>query len=369
MVPASYCGPLSTVTFAIHGLDDCNARCAHVGPVGGAGAKKCDVAAYEIVERAENSEYPNTAPLPPIRTALIGPAPPDVNCDGRISRQTVDTKWNGLYTSDLNDYDEELDANEHWSCVTMIIRRCLALLVLFLMGASSTAAQKTVDFQRDVRPILTDNCFQCHGPDEGSRWAGLRLDTQDGAFGERPDGQTIVPGEPEKSLLYQRIAHEDEAYRMPPMDLSNKTLSPEQIEVLRRWIEEGASWDQHWSFEPVERVDPPAVTNEPWVHNPIDRFVLARLEAEGLAPAPEADKRTLARRVALDLTGLPPDPGTLASFLSDTSEGAYETLASSSPQDTGVNIAPATGSMPPAMEIPTAYTSITIARCIFIAIG
>ena len=208
----------------------------------------------------------------------------------------------------------------------MIIRRCLAVLVLFLMGASSTAAQKAVDFQRDVRPILADNCFQCHGPDEGSRWAGLRLDIRDGAFGGRPEGQTIVPGDPEKSLLYQRIAHEDEAYRMPPSELSDKTLSTEQIELLRRWIEEGASWDQHWSFKPVARVDPSAVTNETWVHNPIDRFVLARLEAEGLAPAPEADKRTLARRVALDLTGLPPDPGMLASFLSDTSDDAYETL-------------------------------------------
>ena len=206
----------------------------------------------------------------------------------------------------------------------MVIRRCFAVSILFLTGTGAALAQ--VDFQRDVRPILADNCFQCHGPDEGSRWAGLRLDIQDSAFGERPDGRVIAPGEPEKSLLYWRISHEDEAYRMPPSEMTQKTLSPEQIEVLRRWIEEGASWDQHWSFEPVDRVDPPAVADEPWIHNPIDRFVLARLEAEGLAPAPEADKRTLARRVALDLTGLPPDPGALASFLSDTSELAYETL-------------------------------------------
>ena len=213
----------------------------------------------------------------------------------------------------------------------MILRRCPAVSVLVLTVASSTAAQvsdrpKPVDFQRHVRPILADNCFQCHGPDQRTRQAKLRLDTEDGAFAERPSGRTIVPGDPKTSLLYQRIADDSDTRRMPPPRLSNKTLSAEQIEVLRRWIEEGASWDQHWSFMPVSRIDPPAVVDETWVRTPIDRFVLARLEAEGLAPTPEADRRSLARRVALDLTGLPPDPGTLASFLSDTSEGAFETL-------------------------------------------
>ncbi len=213
----------------------------------------------------------------------------------------------------------------------MILRRYLAVSVLFLTGASSIAAQvsekpKAVDFQRQVRPILADNCFQCHGPDSRTRQARLRLDIRDGAFAARPSGIPIVPGDPAKSLLYQRIAHESDARRMPPPRLTKKTLSQNQIEVLRRWIEEGASWDQHWSFQPVERVDPPAVSDETWERNPIDRFVLARLEAEGLRPAPEADRGTLARRVALDLTGLPPDPGALARFLSDTSEGAFETL-------------------------------------------
>jgi hypothetical protein len=212
----------------------------------------------------------------------------------------------------------------------MVTRRCLAVSILFLTGASSTPAQvdkpKTVDFQRQVRPILADNCFQCHGPDPRTRQARLRLDTEDGAFAKRPSGTPIVPGDPKASLLYQRVAHDSDTRRMPPARLTDKTLSADQIEVLRRWIEQGASWDQHWSFKPVRRIDPPAVTDESWVRNPIDRFVLARLEAEGLAPTPEADRRTLARRVALDLTGLPPDPSTLASFLSDTSEGAFETL-------------------------------------------
>ena len=215
--------------------------------------------------------------------------------------------------------------------MTMATDRVYVAAILFLTGASFAAAQesgtaKNVDFQRDVRPILADNCFQCHGPDSTTRWAELRLDTQDGAFAERPNGTTITPGDAATSLLYQRITHENEGMRMPPAALSDKTLSPEQIDVLRRWIEEGASWDQHWSFKPIQRVAPPVVNNKAWIRGPIDRFVLARLEAEGLAPAPEADRRTLARRVALDLTGLPPDPGTLATFLSDNSVEAYDTL-------------------------------------------
>jgi mono/diheme cytochrome c family protein len=213
----------------------------------------------------------------------------------------------------------------------MVARRCLVAAGFILAAAPSIAVQvsdkpKPIDFQRQVRPILADNCFQCHGPDARSRQAKLRLDVQDGAFAERPGGRAIVPGDPENSLVYQRISHQSEARRMPPARLTKKTLSAEQIEVLRRWIEEGASWKQHWSFQPVKRSDLPAVTDETWIRNPIDRFVLARLEAEGLAPAPEADRRALARRVALDLTGLPPDPATLASFLSDPSGDAYEKL-------------------------------------------
>ncbi len=188
------------------------------------------------------------------------------------------------------------------------------------------APAAAVDFQRDVRPILADNCFSCHGPDEGTRQARLRLDTQEGAFGARPRGAAVVPGAAGASLLHQRVTHADERLRMPPPALSSKRLSAEQIDVLTRWIGEGASWDQHWSFEAVAEHAPPAVADEAWARNPIDRFVLARLEAEGLTPADEADKRTLARRVALDLTGLPPDPGLLASYLNDASDDAYETL-------------------------------------------
>ena len=215
------------------------------------------------------------------------------------------------------------------SCFSLILVQ--SVLAVIVTGVVSVAAQGAVepasaDFQRDVRPILADNCFQCHGPDEATRRAGLRLDTQDGALGARPRGAAVVPGNLEASQLYQRITHGEEGRRMPPPALSNNTLSEYEIDVLKRWIEGGASWDQHWAFKAIERQTPPRVSNEAWVRNPIDRFVSAELEAVGLSPTAEADKATLARRVALDLTGLPPDPGALATYLEDSSSTAYESL-------------------------------------------
>lgn len=182
-----------------------------------------------------------------------------------------------------------------------------------------------MDFQREVRPILADNCFRCHGPDPSTRQAQLRLDTEEGAFEMRRRGQAVVRGDAAASLIYQRITHDNEQMRMPPLS-ANKTLDSNQIEVLRRWIEDGALWDQHWSFKAVATTDAPAVSNNTWVRNSVDRFVLAKLEDEGLMPAPEADRRTLARRVALDLTGLPPKPELLDRFLNDSSDQAYETF-------------------------------------------
>ena len=207
----------------------------------------------------------------------------------------------------------------------------LALSITVAAAAGPAAAQDAggapaVDFQREVRPILADNCFQCHGPDEGTRQVRLRLDTEAGAFAERPNGRPVVPGDAEASLVYQRVAHDDPRRRMPPPALSPKTLTESQIDVLRRWIDEGASWEQHWAFETISRPDAPDVADAAWARGPLDRFVLARLEARGLAPAPEADPRTLARRVALDLTGLPPDPETLEAFVRDPSDAGYERL-------------------------------------------
>ena len=200
-------------------------------------------------------------------------------------------------------------------------------------AAAAAEPAPAVDFGRDIRPILSDNCFACHGPDEATREADLRLDTRDGAFRPRPPAgrsnkprdPAVVPGDASASLLIERITHADTRRRMPP-EISKKALSSEQIEVLTRWIEQGAAWDQHWSFAAIAQPAPHAVDDEAWIRDPLDRFVLARLESEELTPAGEADRRTLARRVALDLTGLPPDPGTLATFLDDTREGAYERL-------------------------------------------
>ncbi|MCI0364125.1 MAG: hypothetical protein L0219_09610, partial [Phycisphaerales bacterium] len=183
------------------------------------------------------------------------------------------------------------------------IRRsvCFIFLVCWLLSLALSAQQpaaksaEVVDFQRVVRPILSNNCFQCHGPDRNTRLAGLRLDTREGAFAARKNGTPVVPGNPQASLLYQRITHAGVARRMPPED-SHKTLTAEQKEILKRWIEQGAPWKEHWSFSAPARPEAPAVKARTWVRNPIDQFILARLEAAGLQPAPEADRRTLIRR-------------------------------------------------------------------------
>lgn len=196
------------------------------------------------------------------------------------------------------------------------------LLLTLLLAVSASAA---ADFQRDVRPLLSDACFHCHGPDPETRMAGLRLDLEDAAFAERPNGTPIVPGDPAASLLYQRITHEQSALRMPP-EYSHKSLQPEDIEKIKEWIEDGAKWSEHWAYTALERPEPPPVQDAKWAKNPIDRFVLAKLEDAGLEPAPEADRRTLIRRVTLDLTGLPPTPAEVEAFLDDQSPNAYENL-------------------------------------------
>jgi hypothetical protein len=195
---------------------------------------------------------------------------------------------------------------------------------LLLLGSiAAFAAPTPVDFNRDVRPVLSENCFQCHGPDEKHRMAGLRLDTKDGAFAHRKSGDLIVPGDPGKSLLYQRLSHSDKARRMPP-PMADRVVSEKQIEAIRRWIEEGAKWQTHWAFTAPQRPEPPVVKNTAAVRNPIDQFIEARLEREGLTPAPEADRRTLLRRLSLDLTGLPPKREEIEAFLNDKAPDAYE---------------------------------------------
>ena len=192
-------------------------------------------------------------------------------------------------------------------------------------GANQTKP-RPVNFARDVRPILSDHCFACHGPDDQKRKAGLRLDTREGAFGKPKNGEpVIVPGKPDDSELVFRIESDDAELRMPPKK-SGKPLSPDQVAVLRRWILEGAPWSTHWAFEPPKRPALPAVKRAGWAVTPIDRFILAKLESDGLEPAPQADKPALIRRVTLDLTGLPPTPSDVDAFMADSSPQAYERL-------------------------------------------
>ncbi len=155
--------------------------------------------------------------------------------------------------------------------------------------------------------------------------AGLRLDLRETVFQPRTSGVPIVPGDSKSSQIYQRITEEDASRRMPPK-YSHKELRAEQIDLIRRWIEQGASWEEHWAFTPPVRPEPPSVERTEWVRNPIDRFILARLEAEGLEPEAEADRRTLARRLSLDITGLPPLPAQVEAFVADGSEAAYNDL-------------------------------------------
>ena len=138
---------------------------------------------------------------------------------------------------------------------------CFALGMLFAGAPSRAASIDPIDFQRQVRPILSDNCFACHGPDAKTRMADLRLDIREGAFTQRQNGSPVIPGDFNASLLYQRITHQNEMLRMPPTH-SKKELTEDQIDVLKRWIAEGASWDQHWSFKAIKRPELPAVKNE-----------------------------------------------------------------------------------------------------------
>src|SRR3954463_4243568 len=179
----------------------------------------------------------------------------------------------------------------------------LSGVLLFLPEAANAAGAK-VDFQREVHPILSQNCFLCHGPDEKDRKSGLRLDLREEALKPAKSGaKAIVPGEPEKSELIARITHSDPDEKMPPPK-SGKKLSAREIEVLRRWIADGAPYATHWAYVKPSRPPLPNVEHKSWLRNGVDYFIVQRLEKEGLEPAPQADKRTLIRRVSLDLTGL-----------------------------------------------------------------
>jgi mono/diheme cytochrome c family protein len=196
-----------------------------------------------------------------------------------------------------------------------------------LLAKTSALAESPppVRFNRDIRPIMSDNCFACHGP--GTREAGLRLDVRDETVQPADSGETpIVPGKPDESEVVRRVMSDDPDTVMPPPQ-AHKTLSSEQKEIIRRWVEQGAAYENHWSFEPPVKAEPPPVVGTSFpIHHPIDAFIADRLRSEGLTMSPEADRETLIRRVALALTGLPPTPSEVDTFLDDTSPDAYDKM-------------------------------------------
>lgn len=208
------------------------------------------------------------------------------------------------------------------------MKRLLAFLVLSSVFPLFAFADERppVDFNREVRPILSNRCFFCHGPDEGERQAGLRLDQRESALQAHDSGEiAIVPGDADASELIVRIASDDESLRMPPAE-HGEALTKAEIETLRRWIAEGAKYAQHWAYEPPVRPAPPQVENVAWSRSAIDRFILARMKQEGLEPSEPADKYALIRRVSLDLTGLPPTIEEVDAFVADEDPLAYERL-------------------------------------------
>ncbi len=222
-------------------------------------------------------------------------------------------------------------SNGMWIALNVML--CAAVAVIFLAaritGAEpagpTTKIPEVIEFNRDVRPILAEKCFACHGPDKNKRQADLRLDTEQGLLGKEGEPGVVVPGKPTDSELWRRITSDDPEERMPPPD-SGKELLPVEKQLLQKWIEQGGKWEGHWAFLPIGRPQPPSASS---LHaamgkNEIDSFILQALEEHELAPAPEADKATLLRRLRFDLTGLPPSVEELDAFIADASPDAYE---------------------------------------------
>ncbi len=225
---------------------------------------------------------------------------------------------------------------------SLIVRNAAFLVSVVVVSTTAHAADTPIDFNRDIRPILSNRCWKCHGPDEKERQAGLRFDSRDGVIAKLESGKAaVVVGKPEDSELIRRITSQDETERMPPVG-QGKPLDAREVELLRAWVRQGAKFAKHWSYEKPVRPEVPKVsteylllsTQQPGtvapqsgrfvVRNPIDNFILARLEREGLKPSPEADRYALGRRVALDLTGLPPTVAEIEAFAKDSDPLAYE---------------------------------------------
>ena len=207
-------------------------------------------------------------------------------------------------------------------CYTSIRFISLLVALLTIIGVNSVVA-KDVDFNTQIRPLISNNCLTCHGPDEDERAAGLRLDTEDGSRLDLGGYAAIAPGNPDASELLHRLTTDDEELKMPP-EGKGRRLEPQEVELVRRWIAEGGSYDTHWAYTKPDRSPMPAVQLKQWPRNSVDYFVLAELESRGLRPSPEADRWTLARRASLDLIGLPPTWEEAKAFVQDGSDNAYE---------------------------------------------
>ena len=200
---------------------------------------------------------------------------------------------------------------------TRLIRTAFILPCLYGgLPHSQTVASQKVDFNRDIRPIFSEHCYACHGPDEKARKAALRLDVKESAFTPAKSGAiAVVPRDLAKSEIIRRITTDDEDDRMPPEKKGGKPLAAKQIDLLKQWVAEGAEWQGHWAYVKPQRPELPETKNKNWSQNEIDRFVLSRLEQENLEPSPEAPKEKLMRRSTLDLTGLPPTVEEIDAFL------------------------------------------------------
>lgn len=212
-------------------------------------------------------------------------------------------------------------------CASIRLLLLVAPIVVQLpgVGGPCVLAEDRISFSRQIRPLLSDRCFQCHGPDSVSREADLRFDHRDSVLGDRDEAPIVVPGSPDESALVARIFESDPDLKMPPAD-SGRSLTKAEAELIRQWVAQGAQWEEHWAWIPPERPEPPIRADDHWSLTPIDRFVDARLTDAGLQPAPGADRYTLLRRATQDLTGLPPGPDEISAFVNDDSEQAWDTV-------------------------------------------
>ncbi|MBW7893240.1 MAG: DUF1549 domain-containing protein, partial [Chitinophagaceae bacterium] len=215
--------------------------------------------------------------------------------------------------------------------ITLLVLGVLILgsVVLFFGSGKISGGldSEKISYNFQVRPILSDRCYACHGPDANKREADLRLDIQEEAYKalkENPGSHAIVPGKPNQSEVYLRISSSDTSYRMPPASGNLPALSKEEIAIIKKWIEQGAQYEPHWAFVPPQKTELPQVKNKDWAKNEIDYFVLSKMEGHKLSPNKEADKERLLRRISLDITGLPPTPGMIDSFLTSTDPDIYE---------------------------------------------